>query len=292
MKKLLIIGCIMCAAIVNAVTVKYTDLYIINTKNKNEVAKTNSVLEVKNIKPQMLGYMNITKIYNKAKQDPEFASEFDTLVADYCPRYYNIRYHFAQRMALVQTVKKYFPKTFNAYLDGFKGTTFADVANKYNTISYKKLYMKMTFQEFLDIYSEIPLDELPKWKTAFVNKVLPKIKRYIRAQGKSFITRTITDESGKKITINPMKEYTTELTNILNGPRLTGLNEFISKLGFTETFDASKLPDEASIKDLMDKILVDEVNIKLPSVRAKLEKCLGVEGFNRFVKVYNEGGTF
>ena len=103
------------------------------------------------------------------------------------------------------------------------------------------------------------------------------IKRALRKQGKSFVT---------KDGINPCEVYMEKLNKALNAPRFIGLNEWLEELGYKSRIDTSKLPSETKIEALKDAIFYGE---KTPNNADKtvLSICLGVDGYNEFVKKYN-----
>ena len=80
-----------------------------------------------------------------------------------------------------------------------------------------------------------------------------------------------------------------ELTDALNAPRYAGLNEWITKYEADwEKIDVSSwLPTPEKMAETMNAILIDET--KLDKHALNLRFHLGVEGFNAFIKEYNEG---
>lgn len=103
------------------------------------------------------------------------------------------------------------------------------------------------------------------------------VKRYLRSQGKSFVT---------KDGVNPCEGLMTELNTALNAPYFNGLNAWLEKMGSTARVDVSKLPSEAAITALKGDIMVGERDLKVDD-EFVLKICLGVEGYNAFVKEYN-----
>ena len=121
------------------------------------------------------------------------------------------------------------------------------------------------------------IDSLARYKTYIQHAASKAIKRALRKQGKSFVT---------KDGVNPCEVYMTRLTAALNAPRFAGLNEWLSELGFEERMDLSGLPSEAEIAKLKEDILYGEVDMRY-SNKSLLYVCLGVDGYNAFVKEYN-----
>lgn len=103
------------------------------------------------------------------------------------------------------------------------------------------------------------------------------IKRALRNQGKSFVV-----VNG----INPCEQYMNRLNSILNAPRFKGLNDWLKELGFTSRIDESRFPSKELVEKLKDKIFYGEIKAS-PYHKAILSACLGVDGYNEFVKKYN-----
>lgn len=105
-----------------------------------------------------------------------------------------------------------------------------------------------------------------------------KARAYLRKQGKSFVA---------KDGVNPCAEVMTELNAALNAPRMKGLNEWFEKTGATDSrLDVSKLPTEKEVAQLKEAVLCGERDMD-KQVEAVLKFCLGVDGYNAFVKEYN-----
>ena len=104
-----------------------------------------------------------------------------------------------------------------------------------------------------------------------------EIKRALRKQGKSFVT---------KDGINPCEEYMEKLNKSLNSPRFNGLNEWLSELGWNVRVDTSRLPSEEKISALKDAIFYGDKRATILD-KTILSICLGVDGYNEFVKKYN-----
>ena len=103
------------------------------------------------------------------------------------------------------------------------------------------------------------------------------VKRYLRSQGKSFVT---------KDGVNPCAQYMDQLNTALNAPRLSGLQEWFTEMNVDARFDVSFLPTEEEVAKLKTDILYGERPMNEKN-RRKLLVCLGVDGFNAFVKEYN-----
>lgn len=102
------------------------------------------------------------------------------------------------------------------------------------------------------------------------------IRLHIRAQGKSFVT---------KDGVNPCESYMTSLTTALNAPRFAGLDEWLKGVG-CKGIDLSRLPTEEYVETLKTDILNGDKHMTDYN-RGILLVCLGVDGYNAFVREYN-----
>ena len=123
------------------------------------------------------------------------------------------------------------------------------------------------------------------WQTVYATSLMKAIqtaasksvKRYLRKQGKSFVT---------KDGVNPCNAKIDELTAALNAPRFAGLNEWLSEMGVERSADLSAIPADSEIAKLKEGVLYGELEFN-ESRRALLTICLGVDGYNAFVKEFN-----
>ena len=112
------------------------------------------------------------------------------------------------------------------------------------------------------------------------------MKIWIRKQGKSFVAKK--DAKGNIID-NPLTAPMKELTDALNGAKYAGINEWSAKYGANwETVEFPWLLSDEKLAELKDNILIDEEKFSDENVK-QLRVSLGVDGFNAFVKLYNEG---
>ena len=102
------------------------------------------------------------------------------------------------------------------------------------------------------------------------------IRLHIRAQGKSFITKN---------GVNPCESYMTSLTTALNAPRFAGLDEWLKGVG-CKGIDLSRMPTEECVAQLKTDILNGDKHMTDYN-RGILLVCLGVDGYNAFVREYN-----
>lgn len=103
------------------------------------------------------------------------------------------------------------------------------------------------------------------------------VKKFLRRQGKSFVT---------KDGVNPCESYMTELNTALNAPYFEGLNAWFEKIGIAARVDVSKLPPKRDVLKLKEEIL-DADRILDANSEFILKVCLGVDGYNAFVREYN-----
>lgn len=109
-------------------------------------------------------------------------------------------------------------------------------------------------------------------------KAAKLVRRVIRRNGGSFVT----DKDGR----NPMEEHLKPLTAALNAPRFKGLNDWLAKYGVEARFDESLLPTEEAAAKLKEDVYYGDVEMT-EKTKFLLQVCLGVEGYNAFVKEYN-----
>ena len=80
-----------------------------------------------------------------------------------------------------------------------------------------------------------------------------------------------------------------ELTDALNGAKYAGLNEWSTKYGANwETVELPWLLSDEKIGVLKEEILIDDQSFSDENVK-QLRIALGVDKFNAFVKLYNDG---
>jgi hypothetical protein len=114
-------------------------------------------------------------------------------------------------------------------------------------------------------------------KTAIQRKASKEIKRKLREQGKSFVTKN---------GVNPCGEYLSRLNTALDAPRFEGLNEWLAELNFNARIDESKLWNNEKISKLKDSLYYGDCSMTRFH-KALLLVYLGVNGYNQFVQEYN-----
>lgn len=105
---------------------------------------------------------------------------------------------------------------------------------------------------------------------------LMAVKRHLRSLGKSFVT---------KDGVNPCEPYMTSLTEALNAPRFAGLDAWLKGVGL-KGVDLSKMPSEADVAKLREDVLMGDRDMG-NYAKSVLGVCLGVDGYNEFVREYN-----
>lgn len=106
------------------------------------------------------------------------------------------------------------------------------------------------------------------------------IKHKIRSEGRSFVA---------KDGVNPVQIRVDKLSSALNAPRLSGLNAAFQACGMDcgLDFEAQLLPEE-EIAKLRTKVLNGDTELKDDFV-GLLRTHLGIDAYNQFIKLYNEG---
>lgn len=123
-------------------------------------------------------------------------------------------------------------------------------------------------------------------------------RRHLRSQGKSFVSKKIVekDANGKDVVKyeNPSQPYMDELTEIVNAPKFAGLTAWFEKMGV----DEADMPDVALIDEIYaispeefaevrETVLDGTIGFN-STLQSKFRYILGTEGYNAFVKLYNE----
>lgn len=105
-----------------------------------------------------------------------------------------------------------------------------------------------------------------------------KAAAYVRKQGKVAV--------GKEGAVS-VAELMAELVAGFNAPYFKGVNEWLEKVGVTDKrVDVSTLPAEQEAAAIRDAILNGDRSAKESDLQI-LKFCLGVEGYNSFVRSYN-----
>lgn len=113
-------------------------------------------------------------------------------------------------------------------------------------------------------------------KKAIQGQAIKAAKKMLRKMGKSFVTKN---------GVNPCEELVSGLTAALNAPRFAGLDAWLKGVGY-KGVDLSRLPSEAVVAKLREDIVNGDKEMSHRD-KAVLYVCLGVDGYNAFVREYN-----
>ena len=128
-------------------------------------------------------------------------------------------------------------------------------------------------------YGYISLSKIEAARSDVLKLVGPYIRRHLRSQGKSFIT---------KDGVNPQQQLMDEVSACLNAPKFVGLQAKLAEIGLdipVGSFD-DVTPSAAALAALQDKIYYGDVPFD-DHLKGMLLFCLGTDGYNAFVKRYN-----
>ena len=121
--------------------------------------------------------------------------------------------------------------------------------------------------------------ELKAFKIVIQRMASKEIKRKLREQGKTFVT---------KDGVNPCEECLTRLNAALDAPCFAGLNEWLSELGYNVQIDTSKFLTAEQIAKLKEAVYYGEVDMT-EKTKIALMVGLGIDEYNKFVNEYNSG---
>jgi hypothetical protein len=116
----------------------------------------------------------------------------------------------------------------------------------------------------------------------------PFAKRSLRSKGKSFVSTTSTNEAGVVTVINPIEQEMKLIVDALNTPKLAGLEAALVGIGVATN---GIVRDEAvwdAITAEKDAIFYGDKKAH-PANDGGIILLLGPEGYNAWVKQYNEG---
>ena len=116
-------------------------------------------------------------------------------------------------------------------------------------------------------------------KRALIKRAISAAKRELRARGKSFVTGA----DG----VNPAEKLVQPVVDALNAPACKGINKAFSNIGISiDPFDCTALVE--TINTWKAQMLEDKVTIKGNWI-GKTILVLGIDGYNKFVDIYNNG---
>jgi hypothetical protein len=130
----------------------------------------------------------------------------------------------------------------------------------------------------------IPDDAIKQY---LMDQSLPRIRRTLRSQGKTFVTQMVV-EGGKTNAVNPMQPFIDRISVALNAPCCKGLEDELTAIGVVIEKPMDWSGVTASVTAWQDKLMNDGEGLGSGwANRAKT--VLGVQGYNDFIYVYNNG---
>lgn len=156
----------------------------------------------------------------------------------------------------------------------------AALYDKYKTVDPSR-YSAQDAVDYISVVGLARGTALDEIRKAIVREYTRQVKVHLRDIGKSFVT---TDDG-----TNPMETYLKTIETSLNSPYWNGLEKAFSDIGVQITFDRSSFPTGQDLEEYLDKVLIDDLNIKNAVVGNTLKFCLGSEEYNKFVNKYNYG---
>jgi len=121
-------------------------------------------------------------------------------------------------------------------------------------------------------------------------------KKKLRQEGKSFVVYTVTTTNGTNIVktvVNPLTDKVQPVVTAMNAPLAIGLEKSFADLGINLVdATASRNAFKTWADAYADKIMNGEIPVaNLPAYLPAIKVALGVEGYNKWIDVYNNGGT-
>ena len=274
MKKLMITTIAFAASIVAfGQQFKYSDVYVLGNANLQQLKTmnidTNKTYELGDIKV-------ISAPFKQSFVESEYFNDDFTL--NYFNNVKNVYY-------LKNLGAKKFPKTFNAVISTYSPAKKA-LCLKYELFDLD--FNKISANDLIEYLKsgKFKSSDISTINESLKNAGLKVVKIWIRKNGKSFVAKK--DAKGNIID-NPLTAPMKELTDALNGAKYAGLNEWSTKYGANwETVELPWLLSDEKIGVLKEEILIDEQSFSDENIK-QLRVALGVDGFNAFVKLYNDG---
>ena len=252
---------------------KYSDVYVLGDSHLQQLKTmnidTNKTYELKDIKA-------ISTSFKQSFVESEYFND------DFTLNYFN---NIKNAFYLNNLDAKKFPKTLNAVISTYSPAK-KTLCLKYELFDLN--FDKISANDLIEYLKsgEFKSSDIQKINESLKNAGLKVVKIWIRKQGKSFVAKK--DAKGNIID-NPLTAPMKELTDALNGAKYAGINEWSTKYGANwETVEFPWLLSDEKIAELKDNILIDEEKFSDENVK-QLRVSLGVDGFNAFVKLYNEG---
>ena len=249
---------------------KYSDVYELQKHHIESYGiDTNKTYELKDIKP-------ISTQFKEGFVNSEYFND------DFTLNYFN---NVKNAFYLNNLDAKKFPKTLNAVISTYSPAK-KTLCLKYELFDLN--FDKISANDLIEYLKsgEFKSSDIQKINESLKNAGLKVVKIWIRKKGKSFVAKK---DSKGNIIDNPLTAPMKELTDALNGAKYAGINEWSTKYGANwETVEFPWLLSDEKLAELKDNILIDEEKFSDENVK-QLWVSLGVDGFNAFVKLYNEG---
>ena len=252
---------------------KYSDVYTLNDSNLQQLKTmnidTNKTYELGDIKA-------ISTSFKQSFVESEYFND------DFTLNYFN---NIKNAFYLNNLDAKKFPKTLNAVISTYSPAK-KTLCLKYELFDLN--FDKISANDLIEYLKsgEFKSSDIQKINESLKNAGLKVVKKWLRKNGKSFVAKK---DSKGNIIDNPLTAPMKELTDALNGAKYAGLNEWSTKYGANwETVELPWLLSDEKIGVLKEEILIDEQSFSDENVK-QLRIALGVDKFNAFVKLYNDG---
>ena len=252
---------------------KYSDVYTLNDSNLQQLKTmnidTNKTYELGDIKA-------ISTPFKQSFVESEYIND------DFTLNYFN---NIKNAFYLNNLDAKKFPKTLNAVISTYSPAK-KTLCLKYELFDLN--FDKISANDLIEYLKsgEFKSSDIQKINESLKNAGLKVVKKWLRKNGKSFVAKK--DAKGNIID-NPLTAPMKELTDALNGAKYAGINEWSAKYGANwETVELPWLLSDEKIGVLKEEILIDDQSFSDENIK-QLRVALGVDGFNAFVKLYNDG---
>ena len=252
---------------------KYSDVYTLNDSNLQQLKTmnidTNKTYELGDIKA-------ISTPFKQSFVESEYIND------DFTLNYFN---NIKNAFYLNNLDAKKFPKTLNAVISTYSPAK-KTLCLKYELFDLN--FDKISANDLIEYLKsgEFKSSDIQKINESLKNAGLKVVKKWLRKNGKSFVAKK--DAKGNIID-NPLTAPMKELTDALNGAKYAGINEWSAKYGANwETVELPWLLSDEKIGVLKEEILIDDQSFSDENVK-QLRIALGVDKFNAFVKLYNDG---
>ena len=252
---------------------KYSDVYVLGDAHLQQLKTmnidTNKTYELEDIKA-------ISTSFKQSFVESEYFND------DFTLNYFN---NIKNAFYLNNLDAKKFPKTLNAVISTYSPAK-KTLCLKYELFDLN--FDKISANDLIEYLKsgEFKSSDIQKINESLKNAGLKVVKKWLRKNGKSFVAKK--DAKGNIID-NPLTAPMKELTDALNGAKYAGINEWSAKYGANwETVKLPWLLSDEKIDVLKEEILIDDQSFSDENIK-QLRVALGVDGFNTFVKLYNDG---